>query len=103
MFKIKPYIRHLCLHILLLGLLTHNAQAIPIGGFFKFFKGLSKGTKAIKPGAKITSSGSIDDIIKKIDEPNLLNNNKILDKNSTHNDILEAHGVKRVDKIADTF
>ena len=88
MVKIRSYLMLLCLSLFLVFLLTIKVQAIPIGGITKIFKGLGKGTKSIKSGSK----NSINDIFKKTDNPESLNSNKLLDKNSTHNDILEAHG-----------
>ena len=97
MAKTRSYLMLLCLSLFLVFLLTIKVQAIPIGGITKILKGLGKGTKSIKSGSK----NSINDIFKKTDNPESLNSNKLLDKNSTHNDILEAHGIKRVDKLVD--
>ena len=97
MLKTRSYLMLLCLSLFLVFFLTIKVQAIPIGGITKIFKGLGKGTKSIKSGSK----NSINDIFKKTDNPESLNSNKLLDKNSTHNDILEAHGIKRVDKLVD--
>ena len=104
MVKTKSYLVLLCLSLFLVFLLTIKVQAIPISGITKFLKGLGKGTKLIKPGSKIATPGIGDDILKRINKSEIsgdLNSNTLLNKNSSHDDILSAHGIRKLDKIID--
>ena len=104
MVKTKSYLVLLCLSLFLVFLLTIKVQAIPIGGITKILKGLGKGTKLIKPGSKIATPGIGDDILKRINKSEIsgdLNSNTLLNKNSSHDDILSAHGIRKLDKIID--
>ena len=104
MIKSKTYIPAFCLSFLMLLIFVANAQAIPIGGITKIFKGLGKGTKLIKPGSKIATPGVGDDILKRINKSEVstdLNSSNLLNKNSSHDDILSAHGVRKLEKVVD--
>ena len=104
MTKSKPQLPTLCLSLLMVFLFTSNVHAIPIGGITKILKGLGKGTKLIKPGSKITTPGVGDDILKRVNKSEVstdLNSNNLLNKNSSHDDILSAHGVRKLEKIVD--
>jgi len=83
---------------------TANVHAIPVGGIVKIFKGLGKGTNLIKPGSKIATPGVGDDILKRINKSEVstdLNSSNLLNKNSSHDDILSAHGVRKLGKVVD--
>ena len=104
MSKTKSYFNCTCLCLFLLLLLTFKAQAVPVGGILKFFKGLGKGTKLIKPGSKIATPGLGDDVLKRINKSEIssdLNTNTLLNKNSSKDEILNAHGIRKLDKVVD--
>ena len=104
MIKSKSYISTFCLSFLMLLIFVANAQAIPVGGITKILKGLGKGTNLIKPGSKIATPGVGDDILKKVNKSEVstdLNSNNLLNKNSSHDDILSAHGVRKLEKVVD--
>jgi len=104
MDKTKSYFSYTCLCLFLLLLLTFKAQAVPVGGIVKFFKGLGKGTKLIKPGSKIATPGLGDDFLKRIKKSEIsgdLNSNTLLSKNSSHDDILNSHGIRKIEKVVD--
>jgi hypothetical protein len=102
-----------CLSLLLINQSIISANAIPIGAILKGLKGGSKilkgGSKVIKPGSKIFGPGAGDDILKRIDDikinksgnPEELISNTILKKSSTKEDILNAHGIRRIEKVVD--
>ena len=106
MNKIKSYFLMLCLSLLLINQSIISANAIPIGAILKGLKG---GSKVIKPGSKIFGPGAGDDILKRIDDikinksgnPEELISNTVLKKSSTKEDILNAHGIRRIEKVAD--
>ena len=106
MNKIKSYFLTLCLSLLLINQPIISANAIPIGAIFKVFKG---GSKVIKPGSKILGPGAGDDILKRIDDiklnksvnPEELISNTILKKSSTKEEILNIHGIRRIEKVVD--
>ena len=112
MNKIKSYFLMLCLSIFLINQSIISANALPLGPILKGLKGGSKilkgGSKVIKPGSKILSPGAGDDILKKIDDIKInkpanaeeLISNTIL-KSKNKEDILNAHGIKRVEKVVD--
>ena len=101
-----------CLSILLINQSIISANAIPIGAILKGLKGGSKifkgGSKVIKPGSKIFGPGAGDDILKKIDDikinksgnPEELISNTMLKKGSKE-EILNAHGIRRIEKVVD--
>ena len=94
----------ICLSLLMVIIFTANVQAIPVGGIVKIFKGLGKGTNLIKPGSKIATPGVGDDILKRINKSEVstdLNSSNLLNKNSSHDDILSAHGVRKLEKVVD--
>jgi hypothetical protein len=104
MIKSKPYIHVYCLSLLMVILFTTNVHSIPIGGITKILKGFGKGTNLIKPGSKIATPGVGDDILKRINKSEVstdLNSNNLLNKNSSHDDILSAHGVRKFEKVVD--
>ena len=104
MVKTRSYLVLLCLSLFLVFLLTIKVQAIPIGGITKILKSFGKGTKLITPGSKIATPGIGDDILKRINKSEIsgdLNSNTLLNKNSSHDDILSAHGIRKLDKIID--
>jgi len=104
MVKTRSYLMLLCLSLFLVFLLTIKVQAIPIGGITKILKGLGKGTGLIKPGSKIATPGVGDDILKRINKSEVstdLNSNTLLNKNSSHDDILSAHGIRKLEKVVD--
>jgi len=104
MIKSKPYIHVYCLPLLMVLLFTTNVHSIPIGGITKILKGLGKGTNLIKPGSKIATPGVGDDILKRINKSEVstdLNSNTLLNKNSSHDDILSAHGIRKLEKVVD--
>ena len=104
MVKTRSYLILLCLSLFLVFLLTIKVQAIPIGGITKILKGLGKGTDLIKPGSKIATPGVGDDILKRINKSEVstdLNSNTLLNKNSSHDDILSAHGIRKLEKVVD--
>ncbi len=104
MVKTRSYLMLLCLSLFLVFLLTIKVQAIPIGGITKILKGLGKGTNLIKPGSKIATPGVGDDILKRINKSEVstdLNSNTLLNKNSSHDDILSAHGIRKLEKVVD--
>ena len=112
MNKIKSYFIMFCLSILLINQSIISANAIPIGAILKGLKGGSKifkgGSKVIKPGSKIFGPGAGDDILKKIDDikinksgnPEELISNTMLKKGSKE-EILNAHGIRRIEKVVD--
>ena len=94
----------ICLSLLMVLLFTTNVHSIPIGGITKILKGLCKGTNLIKPGSKIATPGVGDDILKRINKSEVstdLNSSNLLNKNSSHDDILSAHGVRKLEKVVD--
>lgn len=94
----------ICLSLLMVLLFTTNVHSIPIGGITKILKGLGKGTNLIKPGSKIATPGVGDDILKRINKSEVstdLNSSNLLNKNSSHDDILSAHGVRKLGKVVD--
>ena len=113
MNKIKSYFLMFCLSLLLINQSIISANAIPIGAIIKGLKGGSKilkgGSKVIKPGSKILSPGAGDDILKRIDDikinksvnPEELISNTMLKKSSTKEEILNAHGIRRIEKVVD--
>jgi len=113
MNKIKSYFLMLCLSIFLINQSIISANALPIGAIIKGLKGGSKilkgGSKVIKPGSKILGPGAGDDILKKIDDIKInkpanaeeLISNTILKKSSTKEEILNAHGIRRIEKVVD--
>ena len=106
MNRIRSYFLLFCLSIFLINLSIISANAIPIGGILKILKG---GSKVIKPGSKILGPGVGDDVLKRIDNikinrsgnPEELISNTILKKSSTKEDILNVHGIRRVEKVVD--
>ena len=106
MNKIKSYFLMLCLSIFLINQSIISANAIPIGAILKGLKG---GSKVIKPGSKILGPGAGDDILKRIDDiklnksvnPEELISNTILKKSSTKEEILNIHGIRRIEKVVD--
>ena len=104
MIKSKSQMTTICLSLLMVIIFTANVQAIPVGGIVKIFKGLGKGTNLIKPGSKIATPGVGDDILKRINKSEVstdLNSSNLLNKNSSHDDILSAHGVRKLGKVVD--
>ena len=113
MYKIKLYFLLICLSIFIINLSIISANAIPIGGIIKGLKGGSKffkgGPKLIKPGSKILGPGAGDDVLKRFDDikinkpgnPEEVVSNTILKKSSTKEDILNVHGIRRVEKVVD--
>jgi hypothetical protein len=104
MKKIKPYFSCMCLCFFLLVLHTFEVRAVPIGGITKILKGIGKGSKLVKPGTKLTTPNLGDDFLKKINKSDTstdVNSNILLNKNSSHDDILNAHGIRRLNKIVD--
>jgi len=81
-----------------------SANAIPIGGILKGLKG---GSKFLKGGSKVIKPG--DDLLKRLDDfkinksgnPEELISNTILNKSSTKENILNAHGIRRIEKVVD--
>ena len=111
MNKIRSYFLMFCLPLLLINQSIISANAIPIGAILKGLKGGSKilkgGSKVIKPGSKIFGPGAGDDVLKRIDDikiksgnPEELISNTILKKGSKE-EILNAHGIKRIEKVVD--
>jgi len=104
MIKSKSQMTAICLSLLMVLLFSTNVHSIPIGGITKFLKGLGKGTNLIKPGSKIATPGVGDDILKRINKSEVstdLNSSNLLNKNSSHDDILSAHGVRKLEKVVD--
>ncbi len=104
MIKSKSQMTAICLSLLMVLLFTTNVHSIPIGGITKILKGLGKGTNLIKPGSKIATPGVGDDILKRINKSEVstdLNSTNLLNKNSSHDDILSAHGVRKLGKVVD--
>ena len=113
MNKIKSYFLMFCLSLLLINQSIISANAIPIGAIIKGLKGGSKilkgGSKVIKPGSKILSPGAGDDILKRFDDIKInkpvnaeeLISNTILKKSSTKEEILNIHGIRRIEKVVD--
>ena len=104
MIKSKSQMTTICLSLLMVIIFTANVHAIPVGGIVKIFKGLGKGTNLIKPGSKIATPGVGDDILKRINKSEVstdLNSSNLLNKNSSHDDILSAHGVRKLEKVVD--
>ena len=104
MKKSRSYFAGCCLVFFFVISLTNDLQAIPIGGITKILKGLGKGADLIKPGSKIATPGVGDDILKRINKSEVstdLNSNTLLNKNSSHDDILSSHGIKKLDKVLD--
>ena len=113
MNKIKSYFLVACLSIFLINQSIISANALPIGAIIKGLKGGSKilkgGSKVIKPGSKILSPGAGDDILKRFDDIKInkpvnaeeLISNTILKKSSTKEEILNAHGIRRIEKVVD--
>ena len=104
MIKSKSQMTAICLSLLMVLLFTTNVHSIPIGGITKILKGLGKGTNLIKPGSKIATPGVGDDILKRINKSEVstdLNSSNLLNKNSSHDDILSAHGVRKLGKVVD--
>ena len=113
MNKIRSYFLMFCLSLLLINQSIISANAIPIGAILKGLKGGSKilkgGSKVIKPGSKIFGPGAGDDVLKRIDDikinksgnPEELISNTILNKSSTKENILNAHGIRRIEKVVD--
>ena len=112
MSRIRSYFLLFCLSIFFINQSIISANAIPIGGIIKGIKGGSKilkgGSKVIKPGSKIFGPGAGDDILKKIDDikinksgnPEELISNTMLKKGSKE-EILNAHGIRRIEKVVD--
>ena len=100
-FKNKTYFIVFCLSFLLLITLPFKANSIPIGGITKIIKGLSKGSDVISPGSKMVKPSATDEIIKKLEMPNELNSNTLLNKNATRDEILNSHGIKNIDNAID--
>ena len=104
MIKSKSQMTAICLSLLMVLLFATNVHSIPIGGITKILKGLGKGTNLIKPGSKIATPGVGDDILKRINKSEVstdLNSSNLLNKNSSHDDILSAHGVRKLEKVVD--
>lgn len=104
MIKSKSQMTAICLSLLMVLLFATNVHSIPIGGITKILKGLGKGTNLIKPGSKIATPGVGDDILKRINKSEVstdLNSSNLLNKNSSHDDILSAHGVRKLGKVVD--
>ena len=111
MNNIKSYFLMFCLSVFLINQSIISANAIPIGAILKGLKGGSKilkgGSKVIKPGSKILGPGAGDDVLKRIDDikiksgnPEELISNTILKKGSKE-EILNAHGIRRIEKVVD--
>ena len=104
MIKSKSQMTAICLSLLMVIIFTTNVHSIPVGGITKILKGLGKGTNLIKPGSKIATPGVGDDILKRINKSEVstdLNSSNLLNKNSSHDDILSAHGVRKLEKVVD--
>ena len=104
MIKTKSYLLLLCLSLFLVFVLINRAQAVPISGITKILKGLGKGTNLIKPGSKIATPGVGDDILKRINKSEVstdLNSNNLLNKSYSNDEILSAHGVRKLEKVVD--
>ena len=104
MIKSRSQMTTICLSLLMVIIFTTNVHSIPIGGITKILKGLGKGTNLIKPGSKIATTGVGDDILKRINKSEVstdLNSSNLLNKNSSHDDILSAHGVRKLEKVVD--
>ena len=104
MIKSKSYIFTICLLIFFINLMPFQVKAVPIGGISKILKGLGKGTDIIKPGSKIATPSAGDDILKRLNKSETsteLNSNTLLSKDANKNEILNAHGVRKLDKIID--
>jgi len=104
MNKSKSYISSICLLIFMINLMPFQAKAVPIGGISKILKGLGKGTDLVNPGSKITTRSVGDDVLKKFNKSETsteLNSNTLLSKDATKNEILNAHNVRKLDKIVD--
>ena len=92
MNKIKSYFLMFCLSLLLINQSIISANAIPIGSILKGLKGASKtlkgGSKFVKPGSKNfglgAKSGNPEELI-----------------SSTKEEILNAHGIRRIEKVVD--
>ena len=104
MNKIRSYFLMFCLSLLLINQSIISANAIPIGGILKGLKG---GSKFLKGGSKVIKPG--DDLLKRLDDfkinksgnPEELISNTILNKSSTKENILNAHGIRRIEKVVD--
>ena len=105
MNRIRSYFLLACLSIFFMNQSIIVANAIPIGAILK---GLKSGSKVIKPSSKILSPGVGDDILKRIDDIKInkstnaeeLISNTIL-KSKNKEDILNVHGIRRVEKVVD--
>lgn len=100
-FKIKSHFVAFCLYLLLIIIHPFKANSIPIGGITKIIKGLGKGTDLISPGSKMVKPSVADEAIKKLEIPNELNTNTLLKKDATRDEILNSHGIGKIDKALD--
>ena len=100
-FKIKSHFVTFCLYLLLIIIHPFKANSIPIGGITKIIKGLGKGTDLISPGSKMVKPSVADEAIKKLEIPNELNTNTLLKKDATRDEILNSHGIGKIDKALD--
>ena len=100
-FKSKSHYVVFCLYLLLIITHPFNANSIPIGGITKIIKGLSKGSDLISPGSKMVKPSVADEAIKKLEIPNELNTNTLLKKDATRDEILNSHGIGKIDKALD--
>ena len=102
--KNKTFFFVFCLSLLLLITHPFKAYSIPIGGITKIIKGLGKGTDLISPGSKMVKPSAADEAIKKFEKlemPNELNANTLLNKDATRDEILNSHGIGKIDKALD--
>jgi hypothetical protein len=102
--KNKTFFFVFCLSLLLLITHPFKAHSIPIGGITKIIKGLGKGTDLISPGSKMVKPSAADEAIKKFEKlemPNELNANTLLNKDATRDEILNSHGIGKIDKALD--
>ena len=100
-FKSKSHYVVFCLYLLLIITHPFKANSIPIGGITKIIKGLSKGSDLISPGSKMVKPSVADEAIKKLEIPNELNTNTLLKKDATRDEILNSHGIGKIDKALD--
>lgn len=100
-FKSKSHFVAFCLYLLLIIIHPFKANSIPIGGITKIIKGLGKGTDLISPGSKIVKPSVADEAIKKLEIPNEFNTNTLLKKDATRDEILNSHGIGKIDKALD--
>lgn len=103
-FKSKSHFVAFCLYLLLIIIHPFKAYSIPIGGITKIIKGLGKGTDLISPGSKMVKPSAADEAIKKFEKlemPNELNANTLLNKDATRDEILNSHGIGKIDKALD--